>query len=741
LETICLKCLEKDPRRRYATAADLAADLGCFLAGQSIAARPAGPARRIWKSARRRPLITGLLALASVLMATMAGGAWWYSVRLAGQQWVVLERQYARDMRQAFEERDHGALDQAKALLARYDMGTPGESLRGFEWYWLHGALHQEKLSIQSGHGEAYAVVFSPDGQLLLSGGEDGMIRAWNAQTGALVFELKGHRSCVNCLAFSSDGQTLASASCDCTVRLWSFDERREIDVVVHPAKVMCLSFAHQAPWLATGANDGQVRVWSIQDRHLIAQLDIGVDETSVDAITFREDDQMFAATTGRDCRLFETRPWSKLAEAFKADALAVLFAGHDQQLITAGRTREVVEWDSATASRRRVLENCFSEVNCLTASHSNEVVFAAGSDGLIRAFALNGQLHRALSGNTGRVQCLAISPDDRLLASASFDGTVKIWDIETSVGKTIDTPPATIIDSIMSGDSRWLATMHDTGEIRVWDAHTGSPSGLRDGLGNAFFSTSGDLLLSRRPGEGNIQLLQIPSLKPASSEGLSDLGRPLAVSISGDDRVVATLRKSGLLKVFEVQTGNKRSELQLPEDVHVTSDQLALTNDGTYVAFSGGGKLFASALETQTGRWVLLSSVARFLGSAQSYPDGLSFSPDGRFAVTRESDRQMQTICDTLSGNTIHRLQHKRGLVGNCAWSPDARRLAVVTGDRTVVLYRPDTGEELGELDAPIEPIISNPVFSKDGKSLTVSTRRADRSSGRWHVWRAEEK
>lgn len=91
LETICLKCLEKDPRRRYSTAAQLADDLQRFLGGEPVLARPTPAWERGWKWGRRRPAMVMLLLVSCLAMMALASGGWFYA-RYANERAHIAER-------------------------------------------------------------------------------------------------------------------------------------------------------------------------------------------------------------------------------------------------------------------------------------------------------------------------------------------------------------------------------------------------------------------------------------------------------------------------------------------------------------------------------------------------------------------------------------------------------------------------------------------------------------------------
>src|SRR5262245_16113713 len=253
LELVCLKCLEKDPARRYGSAAALAEDLERWSSGVPVTVRTPGVWRRCVAWARRRPVLAVLAGVSAVAVLALAAAA-------VGLVFSLQMRDAARQEMglRAEADQQRTSAEQARALAKGYLYGAqlnlaqrawqenrlpravellegqrpaPGEEdLRGFEWHYLWRLCHGELMTLPGQQDGATCVRWGPDGGRLASGGKDGLVRVWDARTGQAVWTLEGHAPDVLSLCFSADGKLLASSGAiDRTVKVWDTQTGREL--------------------------------------------------------------------------------------------------------------------------------------------------------------------------------------------------------------------------------------------------------------------------------------------------------------------------------------------------------------------------------------------------------------------------------------------------------------------------------------------------------------------------------
>jgi WD40 repeat protein/serine/threonine protein kinase len=727
LETICLKCLEKEPRQRYGTAEALAEDLERWRRGEPIQARPSSAWERAVKWAKRRPAVAVLVVSVILITVLGVGGVIWQwrraeaahgrvqealdDVRRQKQQAddARREAESAREQEQQAREGAQRAADDSRSRLVRLAVAN---GVRNLDEDDSTGALpwFAEALRADAGDPGREEMHRVRLGALLRQCPRP--VRVWGPAQHQLTY--------VRGAAFSPDGRRVVLAGQFGTAGVWDVSTG---DPVTPPLKRGPPGFTFPTAF----SPDGRYVVTN--DRYSAATAD---------------EVRVWDAVTGEPV----TPPLGG-----KGDTLFLGFSPDSRRMAAAAADHTVRVSDVVTGKPITPPMAHGARVNHLVFSPDGRRLATATADHMVRVWdATTGQPLTPPLPHGAWAQPLAFSPDGHRLVTMcgeSVPNEVRLWDVET--GKPVRPPikcAAQVGEASFSPDGRRFLTvvMTPEGEARVWDSATGEPvtPAMTPGF-HATFSADGRRVLTF---DKMAHLWDAATGKPIAPP----VGHRAAVcqaAFSPDGRRLVTAAfPAGGWGTSEARVWDALSGEALTPPLKMFGGASGV---GIVVSFSPDGRRLLTTDAVGVAVWDLETpGWALPLVQHADQVTSVSFRPDGRQVLTTSRDGTCR-IWDAASGKEIVRaLMHPLPVHG-AAFSPDGRRVVTGCGE-TAILVR-GTGEarvwnaETGEPVTPPIPHqggVAGVVFSPDGRRIaTVATRYDPKSTppsldGEARVWDA---
>ena len=276
------------------------------------------------------------------------------------------------------------------------------------------------------------SVVFSADGQTLVTASKDNTIQVWKTSTDKALNTFSDH---VNAIALSSDDHTLAAADWDKNLQLWNIANGQILDTMDgHTGPVLAVAFSPDGHAVASGSSDKTVRLWSVATGKTTNVLTGHT--ADVRSVAFSPDGHMVASgSADNTINLWDASSGALLRtlKGHTGSVNAVAFSPDGHTLASASDDKSIILWDPSTGATQRTLHGHTDAVRSVAFNPDGRTLASGSDDTSVKLWSVtSGAVLTTLQGHAAAVTSVAFNPDGTVLASGSADDTTRLWDLTT---------------------------------------------------------------------------------------------------------------------------------------------------------------------------------------------------------------------------------------------------------------------------------------------------------------------
>jgi WD40 repeat protein len=713
LETIAFKCLEKDPRRRYESAQELADDLARWQSGRPIVARPVPVWEWAWRSVRRHPVITGFAGLGVAAVAIVVATLVISNRRISRA--LNDEREARTELSQALNrEQGHLYLQRVGSAVRLWSSNQTARArqlldlcpahIRQWEWRYLDRLCRPNYVALSEHSAEVLCVSMSADGQRFATGDRDGVVRLWDTASRTSI-RTWPTQDVVFHLSFSPDGMHLAAAQSTSVLALSvNGDTNRRFDgsrwAVFHP----------DGSRLAAVRGNSVVVYDFATGRH---RQTLTADTNPIGACALSPNGERLATTapdsTVRVWDVSSGKPVGK-PRLFSQQVNSLHYLGNGLLLVSQQMESRIVDSESGAELAR--IPGGSHGADRMAISPDDRLVAWATQDGTIKVWNLKTNDEEfALRGHPPYLEGLSFTRDSSHLISVGSDSNIRIWGLSSPRESRVFSRARAFGGMSLSSDGRRYAIAQNRAgphkeekdRVQILDSESGRELLRLDGLGNPRFGP-GDCWLATNRADGSVSLWDPQSgreIRKLIAEG----HRNLRIAVNSGGTRLASGTGDGTILVWDLTRDAPPQIIGGHADL-VTS--IVFSPDGRTLASSDihGTVIIWNEQLAQIKRWQIGSAL-----------QDMTFSPNS-LLLAMAGESSAIAFWDVAKGEELRTLHGHKGGVTALAFTPDGARLVSGSVDETVRLWDVVSGEEILSL-AGVRGIVGYVAVSPDGRRI----------------------